>query len=108
MGDKVTLENGGTLRFAPGCYRNQRTCIKDVHNYAHELEFVLDCYKTQKMCNKAVDTYSSEIQFVSDQYKIHKMCDKRLILVLMYMTLILIDVRLKKSVIKLFPKNLLC
>ena len=33
MCDKGILENGGTLRFFPDCYNNQKMCCKAVNNY---------------------------------------------------------------------------
>ena len=56
-------------------------CYKAVNNCVHALEFVPDCYEPQKMCKKAVDTYTSAVN------------------------LFLIDVRLKKCLVKLFLKN---
>ena len=76
MWDKVILENEGTLKSAPGCYKDQEICNKAVDNYPHSLEFVPECYKTQKMCDKVVNTHSSTIQFVPECYKTQKMCNK--------------------------------
>ena len=33
MCDKAILESGGTLRFFPDCYNNQKMCCKAVNNY---------------------------------------------------------------------------
>ena len=49
MCDKATLENGGTLKSVPECYKNQEVCNKAVDNYPHALESILECCKTQKM-----------------------------------------------------------
>ena len=40
MYDKAILENGGTLKSVPDCYKNQETYNKAVDNYPHALEFV--------------------------------------------------------------------
>ena len=40
MCNKAILENGGTLKSVPGCYRNQEMCNKAVGNSPHALEFV--------------------------------------------------------------------
>ena len=80
-------------------------CDEAVDNYSYTLEFVPDCHKTQKLCDKAVDTYPSAIQFVPECYKTQKCVIKLLVLVLVL--LFLIDIRLKKCVVKLFLKNLL-
>ena len=40
MYDKAILENGGTLKSVPDCYKNQETCNKAVDNYPRALEFV--------------------------------------------------------------------
>ena len=41
--DKAILENGGTLKSVPDCYKNQEMCNKAVDNYPHVLEFVPKC-----------------------------------------------------------------
>ena len=46
------LENGGTLKSVPDCYKNQKMCDKAVDNYPHALDFVPDCYVTQEICDK--------------------------------------------------------
>ena len=66
------LENGGTLKPVPGCYKNQQICNKVVDNYPYALEFVTECYKTQKMCDKVVDTHSPTIKLVPAFNKIQK------------------------------------
>ena len=76
MCDNAILENGETLEPLPDCYKNQQMCDKAVDNYPHVLKFVLNCYMTQKMCGKAVNTYTSKLN------------------------MLLIAIRLKKSVIK--------
>ena len=40
MCNKAILENGGTLKSVPGCYRNQEMRNKAVDNSPHALEFV--------------------------------------------------------------------
>ena len=42
MFDKAILENGGTLKSVPDCYKNQEMCNKAVDNYPHALELVLE------------------------------------------------------------------
>ena len=44
MCDKAILENVGTLKSVPDCYKNQEICNKVVGNYTHALEFVPSCY----------------------------------------------------------------
>ena len=75
MCDKTILENGGTLKAAPDCYKNQEMWNKAVDNYPHALEFVLKCYKTQKMCEKGFNKGFFAI-FVPDRYKTQEMCDR--------------------------------
>ena len=60
---KAILENCGTLKSVPDCYKNQEICHKTVDNYPHPLEFVPQCHKTQKINDKAVETYPSTIKF---------------------------------------------
>ena len=52
MCDKAILENGGTLKSVPDCYKNQEMCNKAVDNYPHALEFVPECHKTKKFVIK--------------------------------------------------------
>ena len=49
MCHKTILENGGTLKSIPDCYKNQEMCNKAVDNYPHALEFVPEC---SKKCDK--------------------------------------------------------
>ena len=46
--DKAILENGGTLKSVPDCYKSREMCNEAVDNYSYALEFVPECYKTQK------------------------------------------------------------
>ena len=64
MRDKAILENGGTLKGIPDCYKNQERC-KAVDNYPHALKCVPECFVTQEMCNKAVNSYFFSIRFYS-------------------------------------------
>ena len=43
MSDKAILENDGTLKSFPKCYKNYKMCNKAVDNYSHALVFVSDC-----------------------------------------------------------------
>ena len=70
------LENDGTLKLVPKCYKNQNIYHQTFDNYAQILWFVPDCYKTQVMCNKSVNTYPSTIWLVLEYYKAQKMYDK--------------------------------
>ena len=40
MWDEAILENDGTLKSVPGCYKNQQMCDKAVENYPYALEFI--------------------------------------------------------------------
>ena len=40
MWDKVILQNGGTLKSVPDCYKNKKTGNKAVNIYANALECV--------------------------------------------------------------------
>ena len=45
MFNKVILENCGTLKFVPDCYKNQTIwCYKAVNDYPYALEFVPNFY----------------------------------------------------------------
>ena len=78
MCNKAILENGGTLRSVPDCYKNQEMCNKTVDNYPHALENVPECLMTQKCVIK------------------------QLIDVFLYFILSLIGIKLKKCVTVLF------
>ena len=43
MCDKTVLENHGTWKSVPQCYKNQEMCNKVVDNYPHSLKFVPEC-----------------------------------------------------------------
>ena len=55
MCNKAILENIGTLKLVPDCYKNQEMCNKAVDNYLYSLEFLPECYDL-KICDKAVNT----------------------------------------------------
>ena len=63
MHEKVILENCGTFKSVPDCYKNQ-----EIGN-----ELIIT---TQKLCDKAADTHPSIIQFVPDCFKTQEMCYK--------------------------------
>ena len=48
MCEKAILENGGTLKSVPDCYKNQEMSNKAVDNYPHALEFVPECLRLKK------------------------------------------------------------
>ena len=98
MCDKVILENGGMLKFIPDGYKNQTMCynlllIGLMHS---NLSSVATCpiYPIKQYLSFCNTISSWDI------------CDKVLILALLYLNLSLIDIRLKKCMLKLFPKNL--
>ena len=81
---------------------------KAVDNYSHALEFVLDYYKTQKRCDKAVNTYSSTINMFMNAIR-RKICMIKVVnKCFLYLILLPIDIKLKKSVKDLFTKIFLC
>ena len=68
MCEKAILENSGTLKSVPDCYKNQEMCIKAVNNYPNSLEFVPECYDTQNMCDK--------VYFKICSWMTQQMCNK--------------------------------
>ena len=88
MCEKAILENGKTLESVSDCYRNQQMCDQAVDNYSYALKFVPDCYMNQKLCEKGVDTHPSTIAFVFLQKHLS-----------------LIEIRLKKCMIKLLNRS---
>ena len=86
MCDKFILENGGTLKSAPDCCKNQEMCNEGVDNYPHAIEYVPECYKTEKcvisywylsfynkMCSSML--YDSRSVSIRDRYKSQGMWD---------------------------------
>ena len=106
MCDKAIIENGGTLKSVPDCYKNQEMSNKAVDNYPHALEFVPECYKTQEMRDKAVDTYPSTIKVVPGCFMAQEMCDKAVERCFLYLLLFMSSIKLKKCVEELFLKIL--
>ena len=93
--NKAVIENRGTLKSVPDCYKNQKICNKAVNNQPRALEFVPGCCKTQKMCDKA---HPLTIKYVSEFYKTQEMCYRTV----HSLNLFLINVKLKKYVTELF------
>ena len=106
MCDKAILENGGTLKPVPDCYKSQGMCNKAIDGYPHELEFVPECHKDEKISEKSINTYTSTIKFVSECFVTQKCLMKQLIDVSLYLILFLINIKLKKCVTELFLKIL--
>ena len=44
MCDEAILENSGTLKCVPDCYKNQEICNEAVDNYRHALQSVSECF----------------------------------------------------------------
>ena len=65
MCDKRILENCGTLKSVPDCYKSQEMRNEAVDNYPHALELVPECYRTKKMCDTAVGTHPPTIKICS-------------------------------------------
>ena len=82
--------------------KNQEICKKALNNDPHALEFVPDCYKTQEMCYKVVNSHSSTIQFLPESCKTPKICDKAFSKCFLAFFLLLIHIKIKKCVKKLF------
>ena len=58
MCDKAIMENGGALKSASDCCKNQEICIRTFDNSHHALEFVTECYKIYN----AIILYVQEIK----------------------------------------------
>ena len=48
MCDKAIIENCGTLKSVPDCYKNQEMCNKAVDNYPHALNLFLNTIRLKK------------------------------------------------------------
>ena len=70
---------------------------KAVDNYAHALEFVRDCYKTQRISNKAIDTYPSAYNLFLVNIRLKKCVIKLLMLVHSHQTFVYLQGVLKTS-----------
>ena len=91
--------------YAADRYWTQKMCDNVILGSSAMLKPISVCYKNQKLCNKVVDNYAHTLESVLDYHKTQK-CVKKLP-ILMQCNLFLIDLRLKKCVMKLFPKKLL-
>ena len=95
------------IRYVPDRYKTQQMCNKVCKKWWN-VEVVPECYKDQKICVKAVDTFTFVFDSVPDQYNTQEMCDKVVFKDPFMLNIALIDMRLKKCAIMLFPKILLC
>ena len=103
MCDKVILENGELLNSVSDSYKNQEMCNKAFNNPP----FVPECYRMQKICHKAVNAYPSTIKRVPECFITKEVCDKAINKFnFLYLTLFLINIKLKKCVTELFLKIL--
>ena len=103
MCDKVILENGELLNSVSDSYKNQEMCNKALNNPP----FVPECYRTQKICHKAVNAYPSTTKRVPECFITKEVCDKAINKCnFLYLTLLLINIKLKKCVTELFLKIL--
>ena len=85
------------LKLIPDCYKKRKMFNKAVDNYAHALEFVRDCYKTQRISNKAIDTYPSAYNLFLVNIRLKKCVIKLLMLVLSQQTFVYLQGVLKTS-----------
>ena len=87
--DKVIIENDGMIMFIPDQYITQE-CDNVVNNYPDTLESVPDCFMTQKLCNNAASTYLTEHDLFLINLKLKKCVIKLLILIHLFFILLLI------------------
>ena len=99
--EKAILENGGILKSASDCYKNQEMCNEAVDNYPHALEFVPECFMTQEICNKAVNRCFFVFDFIPDWYKTQEMCASVVSEDPFLIVQVLINIKLKECVMKL-------
>ena len=81
------------IRAVPDRFNIQEMCDKTIIENGVALKSVLDCYKNQ---------------FLPECYKTQEMCRKGADTCLLYLIMFLVNLRLKKCVIKLFLMILLC
>ena len=87
--DKVIIENDIMIMFMPDQYITQE-CDNVVNNYPDTLESVPDCFMTQKLCNNAASTYLTEYDLFLINLKLKKCVIKLLILIHLFFILLLI------------------
>ena len=75
MCDEPILENAGTLKSVPDCYKKKQFSDQAVDNYLHAVECVPECYKAQEMCYKAVNRCFFVFDSIPDQYKTQEISD---------------------------------
>ena len=85
MCDKAILENVGTLKYVPGCYKNE------------------------EVCNKAIENNTlMHLNLFLNAIRLKKCMIKLLILILLQLNVFLNAIRHKKCVIELFIDAFLC
>ena len=94
MCDKAILENGGTLKSVPDCYKSQQMCDKAADNYHHALKFVPNCYMTHFMIKLSILILLQWNMFLID-LRLQKRVIEPLIDVFLYLILFLISINLK-------------
>ena len=93
---KAFIENGGTLKFLPESYTNQKMYNQVVDNYADALNYVPIVIQLKKMCNEVVDSNPSANNLFLNALKLKKCMIKLFTLLHFHFILFLIDIRLKK------------
>ena len=77
-------------------------CIKAVDNHASALEFVPDRCKAQEICINVVDAnHANLLELLPDRYETQEMCDKAVSENLFLLHIAMIDIKLKKCVMKM-------
>ena len=72
MCDKVVLENSGTLKYVPDCYKIQKMCNKVVPRYFIVFDSIPYQYKIQEICELVGSLYSVLIVHCPDKHKTHR------------------------------------
>ena len=97
MFNRAILENGGTLKSIPDCYKNQEMRNKAVITLMH-YNFFLNAIRL-KMCDKAVHTHPPTIKYVPECYKAQETCYRAVHRwFFLYLGLFLFNIKLKKYV----------
>ena len=82
-----------------------KKCVKmQLKKLPFVMTYVPDWHKTQKLCIKAVDDYADVFEYVAECFKSQEMCDKVVDAGHFVFYSILINLRYKKYVTKLFEK----
>ena len=96
------IENGRTLNSCCCCCccccccKNQETYNKAVHNYPHALELIFECYKTKQFVIEPLILILLQLNMFLNVIRLNKCVIKQFIDAVLYLPLLLINIKHKK------------